>query len=267
MAAKKLSPAHDRRLQEEVHEEFRNFQRGDDAVLIPPARGSKRGKYQPARLPRRIEDGQYIELSDELSEEQVTEPAPIPDDTRFIAEKLLEAVVYVATGKGLVPRVIPVRADPVWRSRYLHAGAADGVRHLFESDERHISAAFKAIFGVAPERYWEIVLELALRDALVLRHVLPERTAFYTRGGKQVATTPTPPTAANILAIVRERALPGTVPEYLTSEMIEIALAKCTDGRGGGRGDGKKISVRKWIADLKKKAEAMRRKTRGSKRT
>lgn len=139
------------------------------------------------------------------------------------------------------------------------------MRHLFDSDRRHVHDAFAALFGVPPERYWEVVLELALRDALVLRHILPERPAIYTRRGVEIGTTPDRPTAATILAIVHARSLPDTVPDYLTSEMIEIALRNCTDGRGGGRGAGKKVSVRQWLVDLKKKAAALSKKTRAKK--
>lgn len=250
----------------EIAHEFRQLQLDADPTPVPPPDDVRRGKYQPKRLPPRIRDGQYIEISSDRSIEMLSDPEPVPNNTRFAAEKLLEALVYVATGKGLVPRTIPVRAERVWVLKHLHAGAADGVRQLFDSDCRHIRDAFTALFGVPPERYWEVVLELALRDALVLRHLLPEQPAIYTQGGVQIGTTPDRPSGARILAIVRDRALPGTVPDYLTSDMIDIALTKCTDGRGGGRGAGKRISVRQWIAGLKKKAEAVR-KTRGPKTT
>lgn len=232
----------------EIVSEFERVQLSSEDPTAPFLRyAPTRKDYRPLRLrsPKKSEAA--------LINEAMFNDVPVPDDLRFAAKKIVEAFADIAEGRGQVPRLVPDDRERVQGYIGKHQGLADGTRRWFESDRRKVAAMFREVFGASPARYWEIVLERALRDALVMRRLFPEEAQVFESGGVRLEV-PSRPTAADVLAVVREHCLPPTVPDFLTADVIDVAFEQCTDAeRGGGRGERKKISVRRWIADLKRK--------------
>lgn len=179
----------------------------------------------------------------------------VAEGTQFAASAIIDALKDVAAGIGHVPRRVrmkdrrrPLGFDAVYSS------VGDGNRNLRPEDERRIRAAFRALYGVDPTSYWEVVLERALRDALAMRALLPDEPVEVTADG-HAAVIRGAPTPKDVFDVVKKHALPGSLPRYLSVRTIEAAFEQCTDAdRGGGRGNGAKWSVKAWIKWLKRKA-------------
>ena len=214
----------------------------------------------------------------------------VPITVAFAAQFMLDALDEVANGHALVPTLVPDptphRAQPrqhVSMSSVDECGA-DGWRGAERADFERIVGAFRALVDVPPERFWEVVLEKAMRTAIagrmIFNNVLPETidvenlvelpieipkvvtdtigTPVVVEDG--VIRLPAAPTAADVLAVVRRYSPPGSVPDWVDEKLIEGGLERCTDARGGGRGKNTaKLSVHQWLGHMKTEITKRRR--------
>jgi hypothetical protein len=219
----------------------------------------------------------------------------VPLNVLFAAKFMLDALNEVANGHALMPTLVPDptphRAPP---RQHASTSPVDGLgatgwRGAQGADFERIVAAFRALVDVPPERFWEVVLDKAMRTAIagrmIFNTVLPEtiavenlvelpieipRVVTDTIGTPVVVEDglirlPAAPTAADVLAIVRQYSPPGSVPDWVDEKLIEGGLERCTDARGGGRGKDKaKRSVSQWLGHMK--ADITKRRRGNSKR-
>ena len=188
----------------------------------------------------------------------------VPLDAVYAARVLSDSLAELANGTPVVPREIPTSTKGARPGEVVAVAPVlgpNGGRVSNKADYERIQRAFVALFGVPPERMWEPLLERAIRDAIVVRTALSFARQVVI--GELPDELPAPPTAADIRAFVVGMSLPGSVPDYVTPAAIENAFEQCTDAdRGGGRGRRRRITVRRWIAALKRTARGPRRSKR-----
>jgi hypothetical protein len=190
----------------------------------------------------------------------------VPPVVAFAAKFMIDALDRIANGKPLIPTLVPNptphRGQPhqLASMSSVDSLGAVGLRGAQGADLERIAAAFRALVGVPPERFWEVILDRALTVAIATRSALPIQWPEVFEIEGQLVTRPNPPTAADVLAVVNQYSAPGSVPDWVNERLIEAGLERCTDARGGGRGtDAAKLSVHQWLGHIKNEITNRRR--------